>query len=154
MLSLANGKKQAPVSTHGKALLSELLTPASANLEVTLSYIEKDAMAGRLKDADTGNNSFHLLLGSDHSSDFVIPVLRALLEKCPEGCRAVNKKGSLPLHLCLSQQDIILEAAGMLLKAYPAAAGHTNNQVHLFLSVHFVDTHFSRTNYSNVRHPT
>lgn len=129
MLSLANGKKPNPVSTHGKALLSELLTPASANLEVTLSYIEKDAMAGRLKDADTGNNSFHLLLGSDHSSDFVIPVLRALLEKCPEGCRAANKKGSFPLHLCLSQQDIILEAAGMLLRAYPAAAGHANKQV-------------------------
>ena len=129
MLSLANGKKSAPVSTHGKALLSELLTPISANLEMALSYIEKDAMAGRLKDPDTGNNSFHILLGNDHSPEFVVTVLRALLAKCPEGCRAVNNKGSMPLHMCLAQQDIVFEAAGLLLKAYPAAAGHANKQV-------------------------
>ena len=129
MLSLHNGKKSAPVSTHGKALLMELLTPASANLEVALSFIEKDPMAGRLKDPETGNNSYHLLLGNDHSSEFVITVLKALIEKCPEGVRAVNNKGSLPLHMCLSQQDIVFEAAGMLLKTYPGAAGHANNQV-------------------------
>ena len=107
----------------------ELLTPASANLEVALSFIEKDPMAGRLKDPETGNNSYHLLLGNDHSSEFVITVLKALIEKCPEGVRAVNNKGSLPLHMCLSQQDIVFEAAGMLLKTYPGAAGHANNQV-------------------------
>ena len=128
MLSI-HGKKSAPVSTHGKALLLELLTPASANLEVALSYIEKDSMAGRLKDPDTGNNSYHLLLGNDHTPEFVLTVLKALLEKCPEGVRAVNNKGSLPLHMCLSQQDIIFEAAGLLLKTYPAAAGHSNNHV-------------------------
>ena len=129
MLSLHNGKKAAPTSTHGKALLSELLTPISANLDVALSYIEKDPMAGRLKDPDTGNNAYHLLLGNDHSAEFVITVLKALLEKCPEGARAVNNKGSLPLHMCLSQQDIVFEAAGMLLRVYPGAAGHANKQV-------------------------
>lgn len=131
MLSLANGKKAPLVSTHGKALLNELLTPVNANLEVILSYIDKDPMAGRLKDPETGNNSFHLLLGNDHAADFVTVVLKALLEKCPEGCKVPNNKGSLPLHLCLSQQDIVLEAAGMLLRSYPAAAGCANNQVKL-----------------------
>lgn len=63
MLSLHGGKKPVPISTHGKLLLNELLTPKSANLELVLSYIDKDPVAGRLKDPENGNNSYHLLLG-------------------------------------------------------------------------------------------
>jgi hypothetical protein len=63
--------------------------------------------------------------------------LKALLKSCPEGVRADNINGSLPLHMCLSEQDILLEAAGLLLQAYPAAAGIPNKKgyIPLFLCV-------------------
>jgi hypothetical protein len=79
----------------------------------------------------------HILSGNDHSSEFVITVLKALLKSCPEGVRADNINGSLPLHMCLSEQDILLEAAGLLLQAYPAAAGIPNKKgyIPLFLCV-------------------
>ena len=51
------------VSIYGKTLLKELHEPSTANLEVITDIILKDPLAGRLKDSETGENSFHLLLG-------------------------------------------------------------------------------------------
>ena len=124
-----HGTKKIPtlVSTHGKKLLTELRTP-NANLEVTLSYINSDAVAGRLKDLTTGNTAYHLLVSGDHPVSFVLPVLQLLLEKCPEGIKVVNNDGSCPLHISLAQYDIVPEIVLILLKAYPGAAGIVNNQ--------------------------
>jgi hypothetical protein len=63
MLTVHNGRKAVPVSTHGKTLINELMSPKNARLDIILNCIEKDNLAGRLKDPKTGNNSYHILLG-------------------------------------------------------------------------------------------
>ena len=124
-----HGSKKAPtlVSTNGKKLLTELTTP-KADLEVTLSYINCDPIAGRLKDLTTGNTAYHLLVSGDHPVSFVLPVLQLLLEKCPDGVKVLNNDGSCPLHVSLAQYDIVNEIVLILLQAFPGAAGIVNNQ--------------------------
>ena len=124
-----HGSKKTPtlISTHGKKLLTELTTP-NANLEVTLSYINCDPVAGRLKDVTTGNTAYHLLVSGDHPVSFVLPVLQLLLEKCPDGVKIQNNDGSCPLHVSLAQYDIVIDIVLLLLKAFPGAAGIVNNQ--------------------------
>lgn len=123
-----HGKKPPPLtSTHGKQLLKELCTP-NADLPLTLSYINADVNAGRLKDPATGSTAYHLLVSGDHPLSVVLPVLQLLLERCPEGTKAVNKDGSCPLHISLAQYDINLEVVFMLLRAHPSAASIANNQ--------------------------
>jgi ankyrin repeat protein len=133
-ISVPNSKKV--VSTHGKQLLRELCD-SDANLERVISFVDADPFAGRLKDPDYGNNAYHYLLGSSFSAQFVVAVLRKLLEKSPEGIAATNKNGTLPLHMCLSQPNIVIEAAVMLIQAYPESAGIPNSQgfTPLFLCV-------------------
>ena len=125
------------LSTHGKSLLLELDSPQNASLAKCIEYVKKDPYAGLLKEEENGNNSFHILVGSCYKSDFVLPLLRELLQVCPTGARVVNSSGALPLHLCLSQQNIIIEAALLLLDSFPKAASIPNGQrlLPLFLSV-------------------
>jgi len=121
------GVKAPLTSRWGKLLLKELATP-KADLDTVMRYITDDANAGRLKDAATGNTAYHLLVSGDHPVEFVMPVLELLLQRTPEGVKAVNLDGSCPLHISLAQYDCELEVVFTLLRAYPAAAGVANKQ--------------------------
>jgi hypothetical protein len=66
------------ISKYGKLLLYELSTK-DAQFDICLNYIENDCNAGRMKNKETGNNSFHLLLGSNFSADLIIPLLHPWL---------------------------------------------------------------------------
>jgi hypothetical protein len=116
------------VSVNGKQLLNELSEPASADIKLVLTLIDRDKNAGRLKTKDSGDCAYHLLLGSGYNADFVLPVLAKLVEKTPEAARFVNGNGSLPLHICLAQRTVIPEAVAMLLQLYPEAARVPNGQ--------------------------
>jgi hypothetical protein len=133
MASLSNSHKL--VSKYGPALLLQLRDPRNACLDTVLDYISRDALAGRFK--DKMENSFHLLLGSNFSEGFILPVLKALIESCSEGLKAANVDGCLPLHLCLSQYHVVPEVVLMVLTAFPGAAGVKNKagMIPLFLCV-------------------
>jgi ankyrin repeat protein len=102
-------------STHGKLLLREL-HDRNANFVKVIEYISKDQYSGRYKDSETNNNAYHLLLSGDFDSNFVLLVLRALLEKCPKGVQDVNNAGLIPLHVALKQRYVIEEAVLLLIQ--------------------------------------
>ena len=115
-------------SIHGKALLAEL-SSREPNLQTILEYIQKDPHAGRLKQSFTNENAFHLLLNNDFlSANFVLTVLRRLIDVCPKGVQDVCSNGSLPLHVALRQRHVIEEAVLILIKG---------NQM-LLISVNFI----------------
>jgi hypothetical protein len=118
MVSLLGSKSTGPVSTHGRLLLAELGSrEEGARMEFVLECIEKDPLAGRLKQP-SGDNSYHLLVGGRFSDSFKLAVLRALLA-CPkggEGARAVNSQGCTPLHLALAQYTLAQEVILLLLQ--------------------------------------
>lgn len=118
-MNLASSKKL--VSKYGKLLLHEL-SSKDAQFDLCLNYIENDCNAGRMKNKETGNNSYHLLLGSNFSADFIIPLLKALILRTPLGLREKNITGSLPIHYLLSQPEIIIDAALLVINSYPESA--------------------------------
>ena len=128
---------QKRLSTHGKLLLMELNSPENARIEVCIDYVKRDPNAGLLKDDASGNNSFHLLLGSNYREDFVQALFNELIVSCPMGVKAVNKSGSTPLHLCLCQPVILVPIATKILEICPKTASIPNGQglVPIFLSV-------------------
>jgi hypothetical protein len=103
-------------SPFGKFLLREL-SDKNAKIDVVLDYIEKDQHAGRLKDPETKNTAYHLILNGDFSNTFVLLVLKKLLQKCPEGPRDLNGAGNLPLHTALLQRQVIEEAVLLLISS-------------------------------------
>ena len=134
MVSVLSSKNQ---STHGRVLLNELRDPPSARLEFVLDCLRKDPLSGRLKDPDTGDNAYHMLLGRGYQKSFILAVLGVLLNVCPEGVRACNSAGSLPLHLSFMHNSLHADVIMTLLTAYPAGAGVANNLglIPLFLCV-------------------
>ena len=122
-ISLTGGS--ANKSTHGKFLLRELSNGYKhADLQECINFVNADANAARLKSSDEyKNTSFHLLLGSDFPPTFVLPLLKLMVLRSKEGVLVRNAKGYLPLHLCMTQATIIVEAAFVLLDAYPETAG-------------------------------
>ncbi len=89
------------VSTHGAQLLKELADPllAKDRLELILSLIKKDPLAGLLKSRDLSNNAWHFLLNRAYPDSFVLPVLEALLLADASGAKALNNSGLTPLHV-------------------------------------------------------
>ena len=119
------------ISTHGAKLLKELSSPyiPSADNEDTLSrcidYANIDKNAGKLKN-EHGNTAYHLLVGRDYDEDFILPLLKTLIEKCPDGVKIKNDEGYLPLHMALASPVIFEEVATLLLKSYPESASVLN----------------------------
>lgn len=132
MTSLSGSKNQ---STHGRALLIELRDRRSARLNVILNYLDKDPLSGRLKEATSGNNAYHLLFLGNFSLEFENAVFDKLMSVCPEGARATNNNGSTALHMALSAGRLNLHAIQKLITAYPAGASIIDNQglIPLFL---------------------
>lgn len=128
-----NSSSRKLLSTHGVKLLNELSTPYFLNqtennkntIERCIKYINLDKNAGKLKN-DIGNTAFHLLVGRDFDEEFILPILKALVEKCPEGAKIKNDEGSLPLHLALSSPIIFEEVACILLRVFPESASIVN----------------------------
>ena len=140
MVSLQHPKNQ---STHGRALLLELRDCAHAKIDFVLDCLNKDPLSGRLKCPETGNNAYHWLLSGSYNKDFILKVLSKLLEVCPEGVRAINNHGSLPLHLCFARNQLHREVIDIILQAYPAGAGLADSQglIPLFLCCMREDSH-------------
>lgn len=136
MLSLPGGITKLS-TTHGKVLLNELSEPSSASLETVLDCIRKDKIAPLLKFPKTGDNSFHLLLGSEYSRKFILPVLDLLLEVASSGLRVKNKSDQLPIHLYMCQNKVYPDIFLKLLEAYPKSASEKNgaNYIPLYLCV-------------------
>lgn len=122
-------------STHGRALLIELRDRSTARIEFVLECLEKDKLSGRLKEVDTGNNAYHLLIIGNYPADFTMTVLLKLLDVCPDGVRGTNNNGSLPLHLSLTTPRLNSDLITTLLTACPTAASKADNQglIPLFL---------------------
>lgn len=81
---LSDGRKVLK-STHGKILVRELQLN-EASLDLILDCLEKDPLAGRFKDLDTGDNAFHLLVDGRFPHSFVLHVLPVLIEKVGLSC--------------------------------------------------------------------
>jgi hypothetical protein len=75
-------------SIHGVALLLELGKP-SPDFGKVLNFISQDPLAARLKDPNTGNTAFHLILKSRMNSDVVQTVLKRLIEVSPLGLQVI-----------------------------------------------------------------
>ena len=75
------------VSTHGAQLLKELADPlfAKDRLDLIVSLIEKDPLAGLLKSKELGNNAWHFVLHRAYPDSFVLPVIEALMANSPVG---------------------------------------------------------------------
>eukprot|EP01041_Mallomonas_annulata_P007065 gene7065-14370_t len=132
-ISLSGSSKN--ISTHGKLLISELSVP-NASIENVMAYIAKDRFAALLKN-ENGCNSFHILMDSGYSKDFILPVLQSLLERSPNGAKIKDRSDFLPLHYALSHKNIIEDAINMLLDIYPDGANARNGDgfIPLFLCV-------------------
>jgi hypothetical protein len=93
------------VSVHGAELLRLLADPIEAleYQEHILSLITEDSLAGKLKSRDLGNTAYHFLMASEYNDDYVLPVLRVLIDSTPSGLKVANKEGHYPLHLAVSR---------------------------------------------------
>jgi ankyrin repeat protein len=80
-----------------------------------------------MKDSDTGDTAFHLLVKTKLPQEIVQQVLEVLAEISPQGAAVVNQTGNLPLHTALSQRRIHLSIINLLLKAYPDGAKRENS---------------------------
>lgn len=131
MVSLANKA----TSTHGRTLIAELKDVRNVREDIVLDCIRRDPLSGRLKNPETGENAYHLLMSRGYEKDFMMTVLAELLKNCPEGVRAVNNEGSLPLHLSFTQYQLHLDLINTLVQAYPAGTKVADNQglIPLFL---------------------
>jgi hypothetical protein len=117
MATLLNKNSSTLKSVHGKSLLREL-SDRQANLDKVIEILNKEPHAGRLKDPETGFNSYHYLLNGDFSSNFVKTVLKTLIEKCPKGAEDLSLNGQLPLHIALRQRKVIEAAVLMLVEGF------------------------------------
>jgi hypothetical protein len=124
MTSLNGQKKQ---STHGRALLLELRDRRSARIDYILDCLQKDPLSGRLREPDSGNNAYHLLFIGNYPERFTETVLDKLLSICPEGAKAANNHGSLPLHLALTTYKLSISTIQKLIDVHPAGAGVADN---------------------------
>lgn len=102
-------------SVLGKSLIREL-KDKSADIHKVIDYVTREPHASRLKDQETGNTAYHLLLNGDFTDEFILTVLRLLLEKCPRGAQDLNGDGSLPLHVALRQRHVIESAVLQLIE--------------------------------------
>jgi len=127
----SNGGPRKLVSTHGSKLLKELSSPYIPTinnddvLNRCIEYVNIDKNAGKLKN-EHGNTAYHLLVGRDYDEDFILPLLKILIEKSPDAVKIKNDEGYLPLHLALASPLIFEEVATLLLKAYPESATMVN----------------------------
>lgn len=108
--------REQELKTHHEELSRHLIEP---KLTRCLEFVEKDINACLLKSATTGNNAYHLLVGSDFPKEFILPLLEAFLNVNSIGASATNMTNNTPLHFSLSQPIILIEVALKLLKAYP-----------------------------------
>eukprot|EP01031_Cornospumella_fuschlensis_P040000 gene40000-48729_t len=123
-------------STHDKLLLAEL-AKKDADLELILQYLQMDSHAGKLTDANTGNNAFHILLASRKPLEWTSKALRALIESSTDGLKRKNREGSLPLHVYMYQRSVQADIVKILLTAYPESASIQDGAeiIPLFLAV-------------------
>lgn len=124
-------------STHGRALLNEL-SQSDVDLPKVLGFIAQDPSAGKAVKQDSGENAFHLVLGSRKGIDWIMTVLNALIAVCPEGLRRkTTADGNLPLHIYLDQRAVHSTVIDAVLAASPESASTRNAHglVPLFLAV-------------------
>eukprot|EP01031_Cornospumella_fuschlensis_P036417 gene36416-44176_t len=123
-------------STHGKLLLAEL-AKKDADIELILQYLQMDSHAGKLTDANTGNNAFHILLASRKPIEWTSKALSALMASSTDGLKRKNREGSLPLHVYMYQRSVQADIVKILLAAYPESASIQDGAeiIPLFLAV-------------------
>lgn len=112
----ASASKQSSklLSTHGKKLLAEL-SKQTPELEVIRECLSKDSLSGRVKNTETGENAFHVLIRSGNPQEFIAAALEYLVRYCPEGAKGLDSNNDLPLHASLCQNIIYDDVVQSLL---------------------------------------
>ena len=119
------------VSTHGAQLLKELADPlfAKDRLDLIVSLIEKESLAGLLKSKELGNNAWHFVLHKSYPDSFVLPIIEALMVNSPSGVKALSKNNLTPLHVASRRPnscgtpETTYAIFKLLIEAYPEPLG-------------------------------
>lgn len=118
------------ISKNGRAVINQLKDFSHLNVQILVDLIQEDPLAGLLKDNDTGNNAYHLILDQNLRKEQILILLKALLQgdSDAKGLKAKNADGYLPLHMYVRQWEVDAEIVDLLLLKYPDAAKKENGQ--------------------------